>query len=101
VVTATEIEMEATAAAADHARKIHERDSTKATATKRILVRSEGTRSTGHYLVCLVVGFSSVFLPFINRGKRFLDAISTKGSIASSRPSLPSPNTKAFQFSSW
>jgi hypothetical protein len=62
---------------ADHARKIHERDSTKATATKRILARSEGTRSTGHYPVCLVVGFSSVFLPF-NRGKRSLDAISTK-----------------------
>jgi len=88
VVTVTETEMEETEMedTADHAKKIHERDSTKATAMKRILASCEDTRSTGHYSVCLVVGFSSVFLPFSNRGKRFFDTNFTK-------VVLPSPNT--------
>ena len=83
----------------DHAKTNHGRDSTRVTVTKRILASCEGTSGTGHYWVCLVVGFSSVFLPFINRGKRFFDAESSKVVLPSYlpilRPTMLSPQTNS------
>ena len=76
--TATETEMEDTEAA--HAMTIHERDSMKAMATKRILAKYEDTRVQRGIIrfVLRWVSRSSVFLPFNTRGKRFFDTVFTK-----------------------
>ncbi len=94
-----ETEMEDTVA--DHGKKTHEKDSTKATDTKRILVSCEDIRCSGTSFGLSCGGFPeySVFLPFITRGKRFFDAISTKvvcyrlKSLSPVRPSLLSLDT--------
>jgi len=63
-----------------HAKTIHEKDSMKAMATKRILAKFEGTRVRRGIIrfVLRWVSRSSVFLPFITRGKRLFDAVFTK-----------------------
>lgn len=77
VGTATAIER-----AADQEMTTHERDHTKAMAIKRILASCEDTKRTRrHGLFCGGFLDCSVFLPFITRGKRFFDAISTQGSM--------------------
>ena len=95
-----ETEMEDTVA--DHGRKTHGKDSTRATDTKRILASCVDTRRSRTLFGLSCGGFLeySVFLPFITRGKRFFDvfdAISTKvvyrrlKSLSPVRPSLFSP----------
>jgi hypothetical protein len=71
-VTATETEMEGMEEAA-HGMTTHERGSTKAMATKRILANCGDTRVQRGIIrfVLRWVSRYSVFLPFINRGKRF------------------------------
>lgn len=67
----TETEMEDMEAA--HGMTTHERDSTRATATKRILANCDDTRVRRGIIrfVLRWVFRSLVFLPFITRGKRF------------------------------
>jgi hypothetical protein len=70
-----EVDMEAA-----HAKTTHERDNTKAMAMKRILAKFEGTKVQRGIIrfVLRWVSRSSVFLPFITRGKRFFDAVFNK-----------------------
>lgn len=69
---------------ADLERTSQERELTKAVATRRILASCEDIRCSETSLGLSCGGFLeySVFPPFLTRGKRFFDAISTKGSIA-------------------
>ncbi len=95
------IETEKEDTVADRGKKNHEKDSTKATGTKRILASCEDIRCSRTSFGLSCGGFLeySVFLPFITRGKRFFD-ISTKvvcrqlKSLSPVRPSLLSPDTK-------
>lgn len=90
--------MEATAD--DHEKTTHEKDSTRETVTKRILASCDDIRCSRTLFGLSCGGFLeySVFLPFITRGKRFFDTISTQGSMPSphvSSTSLLSPNTNS------
>jgi hypothetical protein len=87
VPIATGIETEDTVD--DHAKRIRENEKETATDTTRILANCEDIRSTERQWVCCCGGFLeySVFLPFITRGKRFPEAISTKVVLPS--PYLP------------
>jgi hypothetical protein len=69
--TVIETEMEDTVA--DHEKKTHEKDSTRATVTKRILVNCEDIRCSRTLFGLSCGGFLeySVFLPFITRGKPY------------------------------
>jgi len=75
VDTVIETEMEDTAA--DHGKKTHEKDSTRATVTKRILASCEDIRRSRTLFGLSCGGFLeySVFLPFITRVKRLFDAM--------------------------
>jgi len=64
----------------DRARTIRARGDTKGMGTKKILASFEGIRcgETSCGLSCGGSFESSIFPPFITRGKRFLDALSSK-----------------------
>lgn len=66
--------------AVDHAKMTHEREATKATATKRILANCGDTKKQQDIFGLSCGGFLeySVFLPFFTRGKRFFDALSPR-----------------------
>lgn len=83
MATATEIAM-VDIVVADLARMIPGRDLTKAMGTRRIPENCEDIRCSEASFGLSCGGFfeHSVFLPFITRGKRFLDAIFHQGSIA-------------------
>jgi hypothetical protein len=76
--TATETEM--TDMVADHAKKIHARDSTKAMGTKRIHVSYAGTRVNSTSIGLSFGGFQSFFpsSPGVSRYRSYTSAISTK-----------------------
>lgn len=54
----TEIETETMHMVADHAKKIHAREATKATVTKRTPAKSAGTKGQQHCVRFVVVGLS-------------------------------------------
>lgn len=90
-----------------HEKMTHEKDSTRAAATKRILASCGDIRCSRTLFGLSCGGFLeySVFLPFITRGKPFFDAISTQGSMRSPHLFLRRQyfhrSQTAFPISSW
>jgi len=64
----------------DHERTSHGREATKVVGTMKILANCEDTRCnrTAFGLSCGGFLEYSVFLPFINRGKRFFDVFTAR-----------------------